>query len=46
MALSIRINPGVLKWVMDNEGWSAEELGGVGPERIAGAAVGLGRVGH
>ena len=26
MALSIRINPGVLKWVMDNEGWSAEEL--------------------
>ena len=26
MALSIRINPGVLEWVMDNEGWSAEEL--------------------
>lgn len=24
--MSIRINPGVLKWVMDNEGWSAEEL--------------------
>lgn len=26
MALSIRINPGVLKWVMDNEGWNADEL--------------------
>lgn len=26
MALSIRINPGVLKWVMDNEGWDAYEL--------------------
>lgn len=28
MALSIRINPAVLKWVMDNEGWNADELAG------------------
>ena len=26
MALAIRINHAVLKWVMDNEGWSADEL--------------------
>lgn len=26
MALSIKINPAVLKWVMDNEGWNADEL--------------------
>ena len=25
-AASIRINPAVLKWVMDNEGWEADEL--------------------
>lgn len=25
-ASSIRINPAVLKWVMDNEGWEADEL--------------------
>ena len=26
MAVSIKINPAVLKWVMDNEGWNADEL--------------------
>ena len=26
MALTIKINPAVLKWVMDNEGWNADEL--------------------
>ena len=45
-AATIRINPAVLRWVMDNEGWDADELARDGPGRIADTQVGLGRVGH
>ena len=34
---TMRINPAVLKWVMDNEGWEVDELAeesGLSPERI------------
>lgn len=34
---AMRVNPAVLKWVMDNEGWEVDELAGVSglsPERI------------
>lgn len=38
-AATMRVNPAVLKWVMDNEGWEVDELAGasgLSPERIRG----------